>query len=403
MTVLMALGTRARVASAGVMWIAGLVGFRLVLAPPENCGSADAAAVEQGADAAAAWAITNLGPDGRFLYAYDRQEDRDSDAYNLVRHAGMTNALYQYVLSGQTDALEPADRSLGFMLERLVETGGGAAFTETREAKIGAAALLAAALMHRRDATGDETHDVLILDLGSFLVDQIEPRGSILAYWDRESGPVPDRYSPFGAGEATWALAMMQRRFPAAQLEEPVRLSVEYLATERDDREGYLWGVPDHWGAYTLAEMAKPGGVGLTEGQRDWARFLGGRFKIMARFEAQRSETGPVRITRGHTALGAGVGALAEGLNGLVALSHTDTALADMGPGLSDALGCVSDLLVRRQAGPDDVPPGADPDKVVGAWFSDSRTQMDDQQHALSGLLGALENLHGEDDSEVDR
>ncbi len=52
---------------------------------------------------------------------------------------------------------------------------------------------------------------------------------------------------------------------------------------------------------------------------------------------------------------------------------------------------CVGGVLVDRQVGDDDVAPDDDPAAVTGAWFQFDITQMDDQQHALSALLGAAE------------
>ena len=94
-----------RVALAAVAWVAGLVGVRVGLTPPELCETPTAAEVAAAADAAADWAIRGVDEDGRFVYGYRRDDGTVAPGYNLVRHAGMTNALYQYVLAGHPEAL----------------------------------------------------------------------------------------------------------------------------------------------------------------------------------------------------------------------------------------------------------------------------------------------------------
>jgi hypothetical protein len=83
----------------------------------------------------------------------------------------------------------------------------------------------------------------------------------------------------------------------------------------------------------------------------------------------------------------------AEGLGSLHRVARIDERLADLEPVLRDRLTCSAGLLAERQV--DDRGAGGGPDAVAvrGAWFRDGVTRMDDQQHALSGLLASAGRL----------
>ncbi|MCB0992706.1 MAG: hypothetical protein KDB16_17140, partial [Acidimicrobiales bacterium] len=162
---------------------------------------------------------------------------------------------------------------------------------------------------------------------------------------------------------------------------------VGYVVHDRRRHEGLLLRAPDHWIAYTVAELGDRWQPTLDESE--YLQRLAGDFAVMIRVESQRSGEGIQRWVRFDQALGAGVGALGEGLAGL---SRTP-ALAPMRPDLERHLLCTAATLVERQVQPQDVL--TDAGLEVGAWFTDDITQVDDQQHTLSTLIFAREVLEG--------
>ena len=161
--------TRTRVASAAALWIGYVRGApRSVSLAPEDCPDAPRADLEASAVAAAAWIERGQGDDGRYVYEYDRDTDLIAPGYNIVRHAGVTMSLYQLARAGHPEVLDTADAGLAVMLDSLVPAGDGMAFVENdRSARLGASALMAAALAQRRDATGDDTLRRRVAGLGS--------------------------------------------------------------------------------------------------------------------------------------------------------------------------------------------------------------------------------------------
>jgi hypothetical protein len=352
-----------------------IVGLRVAVVPAEVCPAVDAVTARAAIAEAATWFERGLRPGGRFTYGYHHEHDRISHDYNITRHAGVMMSLYRL---GDREAVAGADHGLPLVLANLVRHDDWSAFAEPgQEARLGATALATAALVHRRLATGDRAHDDLIRRLARFLVAQQLPDGRVLGFWSPATGrPVPDRYSKFGTGEALWALALVHRLFPDEGWDVPARRLARYIATGRDDVEGYVLTFPDHWAAYGLAELDA-----LRDVEADYARRLAASFGLMSRVESQSGPSGIRRLFRGEPASGAGLGTIGEGLGALWRLSRTDPRLSDLADDLELRLRCTAGRTVARQA--DD-----------GAWYSpDGYTQMDDQQHAISALQAALPML----------
>lgn len=372
---------RTRTVRALVVWSVGAAVLRLSLWAPEVCPDLTRTEARAVALDAAGWIVENQRDDGEYLYDFHRGRRESSDDYNLVRHAGVTMSLYQLVRAGELQLLEPADRGLAWMLDRLQPAGFGTAFAVGSEARLGASSLLLVSLAQRRLATDDPRFDVEMRELGAFLVVQQRPDGSMLNLHDLDAGePVPGETSVFATGEALWGLALLHEAFPHLGFDEPAWRTLDYLALHRDEDEGMVpppW--PDQWAAYSLGEMAE---WGLAEHHITYARRLLERYGLLVRFDAQRGSLYG-SLTHGPAPRGGGAGTWLEGLGALRPLAHTDPRLADIAPALDATLACAAGRLADRRVEPGPrVPP-----QEAGAWFYDDLTRMDDQQHAASGLV----------------
>jgi hypothetical protein len=360
-----------------VAWTLLAVVLRVAVVPAESCPPVSAAAVRGAIDAGAAWLVRGQRQDGRFLYGYSSETDEVSLDYNYTRHTGVLYALYQ---AGRVRA---ADAGLRYVRDNLIHNDGWTAFDPPGEGpSAGANALLVAALVHRRRATGDERYDRLVRRVGRFLLAQQQPDGSILQYWDLAAErSVPGVFGQFSTGEALYAFALLHRAFPEDGWSQPAHLTAEYLATRRDRAEGYALRQPDHWAAYGLAELA-PGG--LTDVEAEYARWLAGYFGFLIRYESQHTDGALNPIAES----GSKLGTMGEATAALWQLSGSDPQLADLRDDLGDRSACLAGILVERQVARADANP-----RARGAWFSDGYTQMDDQQHAVSALIGSDEVL----------
>jgi hypothetical protein len=360
-----------------VLWGVVAVILRVAVVPAESCPPVSAPEVRAAIDAGAAWFVRGQRDDGRFLYGYFSDMDEVSADYNNTRHAGVLYALYRARRIGSADA------GLRYVRDNLIREDGWTAFDPPGEIpSAGANALLLAALVHRRRATGDERYDLLSRRIGRFLLAQQQADGSVLQYWDPATErSVPGVFGQFSTGEVLYAFALMHRAFPREGWEQPAHRTAEYLATRRDRAEGYALRQPDHWASYGLAELAP---AGLTDVEAEYARWLAGYFGFLTRFESQHTDGALNPIVES----GSKLGTIGEATAALWRLAGSDPRLSDLHEDLGHRSTCLAGILIDRQ-----VPAGDPNPQARGAWFSDSYTQMDDQQHAVSALLGANEVL----------
>ena len=386
-----------RLLGYAAVFVLGALVLRVAVVPAEVCPPVDPASARRSLAEAAAWLERGLQPDGRYTYGYDRERDVVSEDYNITRHASTMMGLYR--LAGETDdeeALAAAEHGRGFLHRNLLRHDDWAAFAEPgTDPRVGASAVVAIALIQRRLATGDMSEDDLIRELGRFLRTQQQPDGSVLGVWSRKTErPVPGEWATFGTGQALWTFALLDKLFPGEGWGDAARGLARYVATRREDVEGYVLPFADHWSAYGLAEL---GPDGLGEPEIAYARELAGIFGLNSRLESQSGEGGLNRIFRGEPASGAGLGTTVEGLAALWRLSVADPRLGDLTDDVAERLRCTTGRLVDRQVDPAEAEEAPRPLLARGAWFTeDGYTQMDHQRHPLSGLLAALPILEAE-------
>ena len=216
----------------------------------------------------------------------------------------------------------------------------------------------------------------------------------MLAEYDRaREAPVAGEYSKYYTGEAYWALARLHLAFPDQGWGETADRIGAYLAGSRDEREGYWPPIPDHWAAYGQAETVEfpdRGQPPLTSDELDYAREQAGLMGVQARWLAQSH--GPWGlVARGpNMARGGWYGVVGEALTGWWLTAQADARMADLREPIAARAACVAGLAMEEQSDASDAADAIRPERVEGAWFRDDTTRMDDQQHALAGLLRTI-------------
>src|SRR5215207_1144408 len=365
-----------------------------VVAPPESCPSVGAGDLRRSAQAAVDWFVRNQRSDGTWLYLYDADEDSAPSEYNEVRHAGAAMGLYRAAAAGLPGALRSGDRGTQWELNRLVRRDGWAALELDGRVTTGATALMVAGLVIRRDATGDTRYDGVLRRLGRFLLAQTEPSGAVLASYDPARGaPVAGEYSKYYTGEAYWALARLHRAFPGEGWGEAADRTGAYLATSRDEAEEHRPPILDHWAAYGVSETVdfpERGRPPLTEDEVGYARRQAELFGVQARWLGQRYGPWGGLVRGPYEPRGGWYGVIGEALTGWWLTAQQDPRLAGLQGSIAERATCNAGLAVRAQSDAEDAANAARPERVQGAWFRDGETRMDDQQHALAGLLRTI-------------
>jgi small neutral amino acid transporter SnatA (MarC family) len=384
----------ARVWRAGVTLALFIAVTFVVVAPPERCPSVGVGELRRSAEASVDWFVRNQKPDGTWLYLYDAGDDLAAPDYNVVRHTGAAMGLYRAAVEGLPGGLRSADRGAEWALDRLLERDGWAAVEWEGQVDTGATALLVAGLVLRREATADTRYDDVLGRLGRFLVAQTEPSGAVLASYDAAAGaPVTGDHSRYFTGEAYWALALLHRAFPGEGWGEAADRIGAYLATSRDEVEDHWPPIADHWAAYGLAETVEfpeRGRPPLTEHEVAYARRQAELFGGQVRWVSQRFGPWGALVRGSHVPRGGGYGVIGEGLTGLWLAAREEPRLADLREPIAERATCNAGLAVRAQSAHEDAAGAARPERVEGAWFRDGETRMDDQQHALAGLLRTI-------------
>jgi hypothetical protein len=201
---------------------------------------------------------------------------------------------------------------------------------------------------------------------------QRDDGGFVVSVNTRTREPDLEGTSRYYPGEALWALARLELLLPDEPWDEAARDAAIFIATKRDEVENVA--VPplnDHWAAYGFAEMA--GWTTLDDDITDYARELYGRFALLIRTESKR-DAALWAAVHGPPRRAAALGTWVEGQAALWRLALADDRLADLDDEIEASARCGTGVLVDRLA--DD-----------GAWYANGETRMDDQQHAISGLL----------------
>jgi small neutral amino acid transporter SnatA (MarC family) len=386
-------GPARRLAVAGTALVSLLVLSFGVVAPPERCPKVTAAQLRASAQASVDWFVRNQNPNGTWLYLYKRDDDVVPAQYDMVRHAGAVMGLYRAAYEGLPRALAAGDRGTDWAQGQLLQRVDWTAVEGDGRVATGATALFTAGLTLRRAATGDTHYDDEMRRLGRFLVNQIEPSGAVSADYDPVRGsPVAGDHSIYYTGEAYWALARLARTFPGENWGEAADRIGAYLAKSRDDVEHHWPPVQDHWAAYGLSETVefRERRPPLTATEAAYARRQAELFGATVRWVAARF--GPWGgVARGPAVpRGGGYGVISEALTGLWRTARADPRLADLETPIAERAQCIAGLAIRAQSDHADAERFARPGRVDGAWFRDGETRMDDQQHALAGLLRTI-------------
>lgn len=210
--------------------------------------------------------LERQAPDGRFFSSYDARRGRFVyNHYDIIDHCHAIVTLCD-LSSATRDRryLQAAGKAVDFLKKHFrmssePKTEPFAYVVFNRKAKLGAAAMAVVALNRYSELTGAVFHTGDMKLLGRFLVKQQYDDGSFLHYY-RYDPKVPYQYKVSNSfpGQATWALAVLERRFNEEVWRKAAAGAVEYLITKREREMRWAEPPADVWLAAALRELCTP-------------------------------------------------------------------------------------------------------------------------------------------------
>ncbi len=358
------------------------------------------------------WLLNTVNEDGKFDYEYFPNKDEHGKGYNIVRHAGSVYGLFEmYHLAMKEEALaadrvryiDAAARALGYVHEGL-DTPKGA--PDDRVCLIykggcesGTAALTLLTFLARpdietvpeglRSKVYREGDDAKMEGLGLTLLDMIDSRGAIFRRYKEVSPKKKVGKEPlYYPGEAMLALMRFYEKTGDTRWLDGAR------AIGKRQMKIYMGkrGWPDHWVMQALPRLW------LVDKDDDMAdacmamafHSIGEQYPFVWNpfpdyRGAWRRKNDTPRTTR--------AGSRAEAIRGVMHLMWErgdDSAL------LEESLLELSRHLAEQQYSERNSWWTPEPDKVRGAYpmgIVDNHIRIDNNQHALVGIAGALEAI----------
>ncbi len=203
---------------------------------------------------AADWWLTNMKPDGSVVYKWWPAENRESNEYNIVRHALATwNLALAYRLDPQQKYLDGAILAQDFTLKHLQHEGDRAFVHFNDNNKLGTVVVALLGMVEVARITEDRSNDELIKKFANFTIFMQEPTGKFRPYYVDEDHPYFDQVNDIVPGEAALALVEVSDYFDDPSYLEPLKAYWSfyepwYRAREARRREGAPWPAQTYHG-----------------------------------------------------------------------------------------------------------------------------------------------------------
>ncbi|MDP8257518.1 MAG: glycoside hydrolase family 127 protein [Candidatus Alcyoniella australis] len=212
--------------------------------------------------------ITITDDEGKFVYTYRPQLDKQSPSYNLLRHAGTIYAMMElYQVSGDVRLRDKARDALGFLMTKVepVKLADEAYYAvvstkmkrgQSRQVvKLGGNGLALIAICKYTELSHDTQFIGRARQLAQYLMAAQEPDGHFVSKYDLESGPDEQFDSMYYPGEAILGLVRLYQFEPDQRYIETAVRGADWLINVRDKDVPDQRLLADHWLMIGLNEL----------------------------------------------------------------------------------------------------------------------------------------------------
>jgi len=207
-------------------------------------------------DTASSFLVDQVKDDGTFNYKINPQTDKDSDDYNMLRHAGtIWSLICRYRLFPDEGLREKIERCIDYLLSQLKYDEDGAAYVyeeKSHEIKLGGNGISIVTLTEYMDVFDDDRYVDVCVALGQGILDQQDPEDG--SYWHIlvngfQHGE--EFRTIYYDGECTFALTRLYSLTGEQKWLDAACKAIDHFIDW--DYTQYR----DHWVAYSLNEVTK--------------------------------------------------------------------------------------------------------------------------------------------------
>ena len=207
-------------------------------------------------DSASSYLTRQVQPDGRFIYGYRPQFDKEIDDYNILRHSGtIWSLICRYRMFPDETLKGQIEDTIDFMLGQLRYDEDGAAYLQEvndSEIKLGGSGIAVVTLTEYMDVFDTDIYQKECIALGNGILKQQDPEDG--SYWhilDSDFSRLDSFRTVYYDGECTFALTRLYSLTGDQKWLDAACKAIDHFIAE--DYTQFR----DHWVAYSLNEVTK--------------------------------------------------------------------------------------------------------------------------------------------------
>lgn len=203
--------------------------------------------------------VNHLYDDGSFVYEYNPLTYQESNAYNILRHAGTAYSIFElYGATGNERYAKAGEHALAYLAAQLVPcptVSNALCVLENNEIKLGGNGLAVLAIATQVHTTSNATRIKTAQSLAEYIIATQAVSGEFVAHKTDGNGVVSDFISGYYPGEAIFALARLYAVDGDERWITAAHKGAQWLITVRDAGKDIDELDHDHWLLYGLREL----------------------------------------------------------------------------------------------------------------------------------------------------
>ena len=322
--------------------------------------------------------------DGRFVYSYLPDQDREEGGYNILRHAGTVYSMVEaYEKSPKPELKSTIERAIEYLLSQ-TQAGLGnkekeLVLAESGSAKLGGSGLTILALAKYTEVFKDKKYLPQAQKLAQGIKAFQQTDGRFLSKYNLHTNKWDDFVSEYYPGEAIFGLIELFEVDQNPQWKQMAELGAHWLIDVRDKDKPEQKLPHDHWLLYGLNELHK-----LDPQQK----YFDHAMKIARAISAAQKKIDPWKGSYYNPPRSTPTSTRNEGL--CAAYQIAKRAKSPDADAIRQTVELGLEFQIQMHIGPEEAAKYKNPARALGGVVEGpgkSRVQIDYVQHSISSLL----------------